>query len=54
MSLRDFARSLRPGNDQQLTADLSAQRRAQHRARVQRDGDNAGRPFPRRLFRNNG
>lgn len=31
MSLRDFARSLRPGNDRQLAADLSAQRRVRHR-----------------------
>jgi hypothetical protein len=29
--LSDFARSLRPGNDQQLAADLSTQRRAGHR-----------------------
>ena len=26
-------------------------RRQQHRARVQRHGDAAGQPFPRRLFR---
>lgn len=29
MGLRDFARSLRPGNDQQLAADLNAQARVQ-------------------------
>ncbi|MDX3645223.1 hypothetical protein [Streptomyces sp. MB09-02B] len=29
--LSDFARSLRPGNDQQLANDLSTQRRASHR-----------------------
>lgn len=34
MSLRDFARSLKPGNDRQLAADLSAQRRAAHRRNV--------------------
>ncbi|MGW5477672.1 hypothetical protein [Streptomyces sp. NPDC004008] len=28
-------------------------RREGHRARVARDGDNAGQPFPRRLFRDN-
>lgn len=42
MGLRDFARSLRPGNDQQLAADLSAQRRQSHRrsgaARAARKG----------------
>ena len=31
MGLRSFARSLRPGNDQQLAADMAAQRRATHR-----------------------
>jgi hypothetical protein len=31
--LGDIARSLRPGNDQQLAADLSTQRRASHRKR---------------------
>lgn len=50
MGLRDFARSLKPGNDRQLAADLAAQRRTKHRARVFRDGDAAGQPFPRRLF----
>lgn len=34
MGLRDFARSLRPGNDAQLAADLSTQRRASHRRNV--------------------
>lgn len=29
MSFRDFARSLRPGNDQQLAADLNTQARVQ-------------------------
>ncbi|MDX3637834.1 hypothetical protein PV728_48210 [Streptomyces europaeiscabiei] len=29
MSLRDFARSLRPGNDQQLAADLATQSKVQ-------------------------
>ena len=29
MSLRSFARSLRPGNDQQLAADLNTQARVQ-------------------------
>jgi hypothetical protein len=31
MGLRNFVRSLRPGNDQQLAADLSGQRRQGHR-----------------------
>jgi hypothetical protein len=31
MPIRDFVRSLKPGNDQQLAADLSTQRRAGHR-----------------------
>jgi hypothetical protein len=34
MGFRDFARSLRPGNDQQLAADLSTQRRASHRRSI--------------------
>ncbi|MGW2209931.1 hypothetical protein [Streptomyces sp. NPDC001781] len=29
MKLRDFARSLKPGNDQQLAEDLTAQQRVQ-------------------------
>lgn len=29
MGFRDFARSLRPGNDQQLAADLATQARVQ-------------------------
>jgi hypothetical protein len=29
MGLRDFARSLKPGNDQQLAADLNRQQRVQ-------------------------
>jgi hypothetical protein len=32
--LGNFARSLRPGNDTQLAADLSAQRRAAHRRSI--------------------
>ncbi|MFF9285421.1 hypothetical protein [Streptomyces griseosporeus] len=31
--------------------EAAARRREAHRARVARDGDAAGRPFPRRLFR---
>lgn len=54
MGFRDFARSLKPGNDRQLAADLSAQRRAKHKARVIRDGDNAGKKMPRRYRRHNG
>lgn len=61
MSLRDFARSLKAGNDRELAAtqfagresasDRAARvRREQHRARVFRDGDNAGQPFRRGLF----
>ena len=42
MGLRDFVRSLAPGNDQQLAADLSTRRRASHRrggaARAAREG----------------
>jgi len=34
MGLRDFARSLRPGNDHQLAADMSAQRRRSNRRSV--------------------
>lgn len=60
MSLRDFARSLKPGNDRELAATQYADResstdrasrvrREQHRARVFRDGDNAGQ-LPRRGF----
>ncbi|MEU9921892.1 hypothetical protein AB0H51_11445 [Streptomyces griseoluteus] len=40
--LGDFARSLKPGNDKELAADLSASRRASHRrtgaARAARQG----------------
>jgi hypothetical protein len=34
MGLRDFARSLRPGNDAQLADQLSQQRRTAHRQSV--------------------
>jgi hypothetical protein len=38
--LRDFARSLRPGNDAQLAAELRAQRSRRHnRAATQADRD---------------
>lgn len=57
--LSDFARSLRPGNDQELAksykdeesaSDRAArQRREAHRARVQRDGDGAGMKLPKRF-----
>ncbi|MER6331843.1 hypothetical protein ABT298_21415 [Streptomyces sp. NPDC001034] len=61
MSLRDFARSLKPGSDQQLAAiqyaghesatdRASRVRREQHRARVVRDGDAAGQLPRRGLF----
>jgi hypothetical protein len=54
---------LRPGNDRQLAATQYAgresatesaarTRREKHRARVARDGDNAGTTFPRRTRRN--
>jgi hypothetical protein len=33
MGIRNVLRSLAPGNDRQLAADLSAQRRAGHRTR---------------------
>ena len=36
MGLRDFARSLLPGNDQQLAEDLSTQRRQGHRRSIAR------------------
>ncbi|MEU9333155.1 hypothetical protein AB0D49_08315 [Streptomyces sp. NPDC048290] len=52
--LRDVLRSLTPGNDAQLAADLAAQRRANHRARVHRDGDKAGAKMPRRYRQHNG
>lgn len=63
--LGNFVRSLTPGNDHQLAATqyegresatnrATRKRREQHRARVHRDGDNAGQTFPRRLFRHNG
>ncbi|MEU0671344.1 hypothetical protein ABZ330_00330 [Streptomyces sp. NPDC006172] len=34
MGIRDFARSLRPGNDQQLAASLSRQNRRGHRRSI--------------------
>lgn len=34
MGLRDFVRSLAPGNDRQLAADLSTQRRRAHHRSV--------------------
>jgi hypothetical protein len=60
MGLRDFARSLMPGNDHQLAAeqyagresatDRAARVRAErHRARVNRDGDRSGTKIPRSL-----
>ncbi|MFD9903887.1 hypothetical protein [Streptomyces sp. NPDC059063] len=62
MGLRDFARSLKGGDDHALARQISdkkkaddekaaQQRRASHRARVFRDGDAAGQPFPRHLFK---
>ncbi|MFE4548884.1 hypothetical protein [Streptomyces sp. NPDC056785] len=64
MGLRDFARSLRPGNDRALAeqyddresaSDRAArQRREQHRARVARDGDQSGTRVPRRYRKHNG
>jgi hypothetical protein len=44
MGLRSFARSLRPGNDAQLAADLNAQRRASH-FRSTRNTDRAGQAW---------
>ena len=63
MGLRDFARSLMPGNDHELAATRYADResatdqaaslrREQHRARVARDGDRAGRRLSRTSRRN--
>ncbi|MFR9796159.1 hypothetical protein ACL02U_09685 [Streptomyces sp. MS06] len=38
--------------DRESATDRAARlRRERHRTRVHRDGDNAGQPFPRRLFR---
>ena len=34
MGLRDIARSLKPGNDRELAAGLSAQRRRDHRRSI--------------------
>lgn len=34
MGFRNFIRSLAPGNDRQLAADLSQQRRASHRRSI--------------------
>jgi hypothetical protein len=54
MGFRDIARSLRPGNDRELakqydgksaTETAAAARRRGHRARVFRDGDQAGQRF---------
>lgn len=42
MGLRDFARSLRPGNDAALAADMSAQRRRSHRRRGAQRAANEG------------
>ena len=44
MGLRDFARSLRPGNDAQLAADLSTQRSRNHRRNATR-ADRAGQAW---------
>lgn len=63
--LGNFVRSLTPGNDHQLAATQYAgresasekaarKRREGHRARVHRDGDNAGKKMPRRYRRHNG
>ncbi|MEH0542972.1 hypothetical protein QA802_07785 [Streptomyces sp. B21-105] len=41
MGIRSFARSLRPGNDQQLADNLSQQRRRTHRQSATR-ADRAG------------
>ena len=61
MSLRAFARSLRPGNDRELAAtqyagresasDRAARiRRERHHARVAREGDTPSRALRRRLI----
>ena len=44
MGLRDFARSLRPGNDAQLAADLRAQARVQ-RSRSATRADREGQAW---------
>jgi hypothetical protein len=51
----DRERAAQPQYEGRESASETAarKRREGHRARVQRDGDNAGRPFPRRLFRDN-
>lgn len=45
MGLRSFARSLRPGNDQQLAADLSQQRSQSHRRRGTRQAARQGQAW---------
>lgn len=44
MGLRDFARSLRPGNDQQLAATLNAQQRVR-RSKAATRADRAGQAW---------
>ena len=44
MSFRDFARSLKPGNDQQLAADLAAQQRVR-RSRSATKADRKGQAW---------
>ncbi|MFF7142285.1 hypothetical protein ACFZB5_13685 [Streptomyces nodosus] len=44
MGLRDFARSLRPGNDTELAADLAAQKRAR-RSRAATKADREGQAW---------
>ncbi|WP_086765378.1 hypothetical protein [Streptomyces bobili] len=44
MGIRSFGRSLRPGRDQQLAADLSAQRSRNHRRGATR-ADRAGQAW---------
>ncbi|MFE6284371.1 hypothetical protein [Streptomyces sp. NPDC057877] len=47
MRLRDFARSLKPGNDRQLADDLAAQRRIQ-RSRAATKADREGAKWERK------
>jgi hypothetical protein len=47
MSLRDFARSLRPGNDRELAADLAAQQRVR-RSRSATRADRKGQAWEER------
>lgn len=50
----DHQRAAQHEGRESATDRAARKRREQHHARVQRDGDNAGRSVPRRLRRHNG